>query len=184
MIERTLVLIQKDAMAKNLAGEIISRLEKAGFVVKALKMVRPSEEMARRHYTTSDEQIVGMGNKTLKAAKESGREGEIMRIFETEDPKKIGKVLHSWLIDFITEKPVLAIIFEGEDAIKSVRAIVGYTDPTKAEKGTIRGDLGSDSIEKANKEMRKVENLIHASDSPESSEREIAVWFEKNEIHK
>lgn len=182
-MERTLILLQKDALAQNLAGEILSRFEKAGFHVKAMRMVRPTTEIAMQHYATTDEQIVGMGKKTLAAMKEAGKDAEVMRMFKSEDPKEIGKILHSWLINFITEKPLIAVVLEGEDVIKKVRQMVGYTDPSKAEKGTIRGDYGTDSIEKANKEMRKVENLIHAADSPASAEREIGIWFKKDEVY-
>jgi nucleoside-diphosphate kinase len=182
MMERTLVLLQKDALAKGLAGKIIARFEEAGLSIKGIKITKPSQEMAHGHYLTSDEQIVGMGNKTLAAM--ADRQDEIIRMFNSKDPKKIGMVLHSWLVSYITEKPVIAIVLEGEDAIKRVRAMVGNTDPAKADKGTIRGDLSGDSLAAANKEMRKVHNLVHASDSPESAKREIDVWFRPEEIAK
>ena len=77
----------------------------------------------------------------------------------------------------MTRGPIIAIILSGENAIKEVRKITGYTDPTEAEKGTIRGDLGKDSIIKANKENRSVEILIHASGSIVEAENEIELWF-------
>ncbi|MBQ9873138.1 MAG: nucleoside-diphosphate kinase [Thermoguttaceae bacterium] len=80
-----------------------------------------------------------------------------------------GKSFFSELIDYVTRGPVLASIWEGREAVAVVRALVGATDPVKAAPGTIRGDLGLDCTE----------NLIHASDSPESAEREIALFFEE-----
>lgn len=76
-------------------------------------------------------------------------------------------------------KLVIPIILTGNgDIIKKVRKIVGATEPSKAEKGTIRGDLGSgDSYEKANSEHRLVANLIHASDSEEAVKREMNIWL-------
>lgn len=88
-----------------------------------------------------------------------------------------GKDFFPWLVDFMSSGPVVAIVVEGYDAIAHVRKITGATDPAKAEKGTIRGDLGIDTIELANKENRVVKNLVHASGNPEEAEYEIKLWF-------
>ena len=71
------------------------------------------------------------------------------------------------LREFVTSGPLVALIVEGDEAIDVVRAINGATDGRKAAPGTIRGDLS----------LSNRENLVHASDSPESAEREIALWF-------
>lgn len=68
---------------------------------------------------------------------------------------------------YVTRGPVLATIWEGRKAISVVRGLLGATDSTKAAAGTIRGDFGFDATE----------NLVHASDSPESAEREIRNFF-------
>ncbi len=81
------------------------------------------------------------------------------------------------LVDYLAEKRVVAIVLEGEDAVSRVRKIVGATDPSKAEKGTIRGDLGNDSKEKADAEGRSIYNLVHASGTREEAEEEIKLWF-------
>lgn len=78
---------------------------------------------------------------------------------------------------YFSRGPVLAIRLGGEDAIKEVRRIIGYTDPSTADKGTVRGDLGVDSIAKSTDESRAVENLIHASGNPEEAEAELALWL-------
>jgi nucleoside-diphosphate kinase len=71
------------------------------------------------------------------------------------------------LVEFITSAPTLALVLEGEGAIAVVRTTMGATDPANAAPGTIRGDLA----------LSMPDNLVHGSDSPESAEREIALWF-------
>ncbi|MEE9323099.1 MAG: nucleoside-diphosphate kinase [Candidatus Aenigmarchaeota archaeon] len=94
----------------------------------------------------------------------------------------VDKPFYSGLETYMTEGPVIIMIFEGENAIKRVREITGHTDPSKADKGTIRGDLGEDSFEKADSEGRGLRNLVHASGTPEEAEKEIELWFEKGDI--
>jgi len=71
------------------------------------------------------------------------------------------------LLEFITSGPVVAMAVEGDDAITVVRQMMGATDPKKAAQGTIRGDYG----------LITTENLVHGSDSPESAERELKLFF-------
>jgi nucleoside-diphosphate kinase len=71
------------------------------------------------------------------------------------------------LVDFITSGPLVAIALEGNDAISTVRTMMGETHPTKSAPGTIRGDLA----------LELAENVVHGSDSPESAERELAIFF-------
>ena len=159
-IERTLIIAKPDAMERNLAGEIISRFQKAGLRVAGLKMMQINRELAEQHYSSDDSQVVGMGNKTLQATGEE----KVLQIFGTIEPKEVGMKLREWLLSFIISKPVIVFVLEGENAIAEARKITGSTDPSKSEKGTVRGDLGDDSIAKANEEGRPVVNLVHASD--------------------
>ena len=76
------------------------------------------------------------------------------------------------LVEYITSSPSLAMVIEGDEAITTIRKLVGATDPLEADLGTIRGDFG----------MNKGRNIIHASDAPESAEREIAFFFNEDEI--
>ena len=76
------------------------------------------------------------------------------------------------LVEFITSSPTLALVLEGEGAIKVVRATMGATNPVDSAPGTIRGDLA----------LAMPDNLVHGSDSPESSEREIGLWFTADEL--
>ena len=77
------------------------------------------------------------------------------------------------LVNYITSAPVIAAVFEGEGAVAKIRKAMGATDPAKAEPGTIRADFGS-SIER---------NAIHGSDSVETAEKEIKLFFAEDEIY-
>ena len=76
------------------------------------------------------------------------------------------------LVKYITSSPSLAMVIKGEDAISTIRKMVGATNPLEADLGTIRGDYAMDTGR----------NIIHASDSPESAEREINLFFDEDEI--
>ena len=76
------------------------------------------------------------------------------------------------LIEYITSGPVLTMVIEGDEAISVIRKMVGATNPQEADVGTIRGDFGMDTGR----------NIIHASDAPESAEREIKLFFNEDEI--
>lgn len=78
-----------------------------------------------------------------------------------------GRSYYDELVDFMTSGPLTAIVFEGENIIERVRKLTGETDPRLAEDDTIRQRFGTDNIR----------NAVHASDSPEAAEREIAIWF-------
>ena len=82
-----------------------------------------------------------------------------------------GKPFYEPLLEFMLSGKVVAIIAEGHRVIEGFRKLAGTTDPTVAEPGTIRGDLACDQGTKV------VQNIVHGSDSPESAEREIAIWF-------
>jgi nucleoside-diphosphate kinase len=76
------------------------------------------------------------------------------------------------LVDFITSSPTLALVLEGEGAVALCRLAIGATDPAKAAPGTVRGDLA----------LSMPDNLVHASDAPETAAREIALWFTDDEL--
>lgn len=82
-----------------------------------------------------------------------------------------GKPFYAPLVDFMLSGPVVGVVAEGDRVIEGFRALAGSTEPTTASPGTIRGDLGRDWGEKVQK------NLVHGSDSVESAEREIGIWF-------
>ena len=136
-MERSLVLIKPDAMQRGLAGTIITRLEKRGLKLVALKMLHLDKALAQRHYAIHKD-----------------------------------KPFFNNLVDYISSTPIVAAVFEGEGAIAVIRKTMGETDPAKAEAGTIRGDFGID-IE---------HNSVHGSDSAETAEKEIKLFFSEDEI--
>jgi len=136
-MEQSLVLIKPDAMQRGLAGVIISRLERRGLKIVAMKMLQMDKALAQRHYAIHQ-----------------------------------GKAFFNDLVEFITSGPIIAAVFEGEKAIEAVRHTMGTTDPVKASPGSIRGDFGLDIQQ----------NLVHGSDSAESAEKEISLFFKPEEI--
>jgi nucleoside-diphosphate kinase len=86
----------------------------------------------------------------------------------------IGKDFFPGLLSFITSGPIIAMVWEGRDAIAVCRRVIGNTDPEKAEPGTIRFDFG----------QTPQRNCVHGCDSLESAEREMAIYFEKSEVLK
>jgi nucleoside-diphosphate kinase len=83
-----------------------------------------------------------------------------------------GKPFFEGLIKYITSTPIIAIVFEGKDAVEVIRKTMGATDPAKAEAGTIRADFGTDIQN----------NAVHGSDSVETAESEIKLFFSQDEI--
>ena len=83
-----------------------------------------------------------------------------------------GKPFFGELVEFITSGPLVAMVLEGEEAIRAARQVIGATNPLEATTGSIRGDF---AIETA-------QNLVHASDSPENAEAELALWFRPEEL--
>ncbi len=128
--------------------------------------------------------------------------GEIIKRFEQRGLKIVGlkmvkvtpehaekhyeehkdKPFFKGLVEFLTSGPVVAMVIEGADAIENVRKIVGPTEPKQAPPGTIRGDFAHTTFKRADEKGTGLPNLIHASDSPETAEREIKLWFKEDEI--
>lgn len=181
-MEKTLILLKPDAVSRGLAGEIISRFESAKLKLVAAKMVAASPERANEHYPVERREFIeGMANKTLESYQEQGLDP--LADFGTKDPYEIGLRLQKWLVDFLTSGPLMAVVFEGDDAIARARKIVGHTIPIKADPGTVRADYSSDSAAKANTEKRAIQNLVHASGDKTEAEFEIKLWFNQDELH-
>lgn len=136
-MERSLVLIKPDAIQRGLAGEIISRLERKGLKIVAMKMLHMDKNLAQRHYAIHK-----------------------------------GKAFFDDLVNFITSSPLIAIVFQGKNAVEVIRQMMGETDPAQAHSGTIRGDFGIDIGH----------NLVHGSDSLENASKEIDLFFSAQEI--
>jgi nucleoside-diphosphate kinase len=136
-IEQTLILCKADAVARGLVGEILTRFERRGYTIAAMKLFTVDEARAKKHYAEHD-----------------------------------GKPFFPGLISYLTSAPIVALVVEGSDAVEGCRSSIGATNPIKAAPGSIRGDFAQ-TIGR---------NLVHGSDSPESAKREIAIWFQPNEI--
>jgi nucleoside-diphosphate kinase len=135
--ERTFCMIKPGAVGRNLTGEILSRIEKAGFKIVAMKKMRLSHKLAEKNYLIHK-----------------------------------GKSFYDELIAHVTSGPVVAMVLESDGAILKLRELIGATDPSKAKPGTIRADF-AESVTK---------NVIHASDSAETAQREISLFFSPEEI--
>ena len=137
VMEQTLVLVKPDGVQRGLAGEVVSRLERRGLKLAAMKLMQVDDALAREHY------------------------GE-----------HVQRPFFPGLVSFITSGPIVAMVWEGENAISLVRKTMGSTNPVDAEPGTIRGDLG----------INIGRNIVHGSDGPESAPREIGLFFQLGEI--
>lgn len=168
MIDQTLIIIKPDGVAGGFTDEIISRYEAVGLkVVKRKDMMAPGD-IVEKHYPMDPDYLRSIGEKTIAAGQ------------AVESAEDQGRKVVTWLRKFITSGPIVVMVLEGENAVSIARKITGFTDPSTAEKGTIRGDLGTDNILDANREGRPVYNLIHASGTEEEAEKEIHLWFGKN----
>lgn len=175
MHERTLVIVKPDAYERGLAGVILARLEQRGLRVEAMRVSRNEKETVEDHYPRSQEWLAIVGGKTLEDYANRGM--STMDSLGTQDAVEIGRMVRTWLTEFLLSAPMVPMVISGNRAIETVRKIVGNTLPVAAAPGTIRGDYSSDSPDLANEERRPVRNLIHASGDPEEAEREIALWF-------
>jgi nucleoside-diphosphate kinase len=173
--EKTLVLLKPDAVQRNLIGEIISRFEKVGLKIIALKFVVPTKDQAHKHYVKNEAEIVALGQRSIEGQKKSGIEIK-------EDPKTQGQKIIDKLVRFLSSGPVVAMVLEGNQAIAVTRKLVGSTEPLQSLPGTVRGDYTVDSYALADQGNRAVRNLIHASSSQFDSDYEINIWFSKKEL--
>ncbi len=135
-LERTLILVKPDGVARNLTGVILARIEAKGYRIVALRLRLADAELLAQHYA-----------------------------------EHLGKPFYEPLVEFMSSGPVVAVVAEGQRVIEGFRSLAGATDPTVAAPGTIRGDLGRDWG------LKVQQNLVHGSDSAESAEREIGLWF-------
>lgn len=148
--QQCLVVIKPDGIVKSLTGNIISALSETKLKIVGAKIMKVSENRAHieKHYAS------------LKVRKP--------QFFQAT-------------IDYMTGKyhadRVLALVYQGEDAINKIREICGVTNPEDASPITIRGKYG-----RISSKTGVFENVVHASDSPESAEEEIKLWFSPSEL--
>ncbi|GAB4285895.1 MAG: nucleoside-diphosphate kinase [Candidatus Dojkabacteria bacterium] len=179
-IQKSLVIIKHDAVKRGLMGEVIRRLERVGLKIVAMEFLQATEDMGDKHYASSEENLLRFGNNTLSECKEKGIDP--IKKYGSDDPLTIGKMIKQWNIELITRGPVLAMVWEGPNAIEVIRKLAGKTSPKDAQPGTIRGDYSWDTYDNANDELRSVYNILHASGNAEEAEFEIKLWFEDREL--
>jgi len=173
--ERTLILVKPDAIQRGLSGEILTRFERKGLKIVAMKMVWPTTEQAEQHYWWSEEEKMNTGNRTLEIYKAKGLE-------MSRTPIEQAEYIQEKLAKFLVVGPVIAMVIEGAHAIEHVRKVVGHGSPLQADVGTIRADFTIDSYLIADEGDRAARNLVHASSSVGEAERELKVWFTEEEV--
>lgn len=145
--EKVLVLIKPDAMARRLFGIIMYDLAHLDIKMIGLKLVSVKKHLAEEHYADHKE-----------------------KPFYQDLLKYIMGELHN-------VHSIIAIAYEGEDAIKKLREYAGKTNPDDADPSTLRGRYG-----KVNSKTKNFDNVMHISDSPENGEKEISIWFDEDEL--
>ena len=154
LIQRTLILFKPDAVQRGIVGEILTRFERVGLKIIGTKMIFPNKEHYHKHYEGIGKMVTRRGEKAFDMA-----------------------------LEFMTQGPVIAMVFEGVEAVELVRKLVGGTEPKSALPGTIRGDYSHMSFGYADERNVGIPNLIHASGSIEEAKQEIEHWFSNYEIY-
>jgi nucleoside-diphosphate kinase len=173
--EKTFVILKPDTIQRGLVGEMIKRFESAGLKLVAMKLTMAQEEMLWTHYNKDEAWFQRKGEQTIKNRQDLGMPIE-------KEAAEYGRDIIRALVKFMSCGPIVPMIFEGNQAVAVVKKIVGGTEPTTSDVGTIRGDLTLDSYELANRDERAVRNLVHCSDEVTEAEREISLWFKPEEI--
>lgn len=180
MIERTLVLLKPDAVARGITGEIIDRLEQTGLKIVGAKLIRVDKALGAKHYNHNDEWKEMVGKRNIADCEKF--DIDVKDIFGTDNARKIGQMVDERNAEFLSSGPVFAIVFEGPNAVAKVRNMVGSTFPDTAPPGTIRGDYGLDSAFSGMIRKRTTYNVIHASGSVDEAKQEIDLWFKPEEL--
>lgn len=152
-LERTLVLFKPDALQRGLVGEILTRFERVGLRIVATKMVAPDKQHFHTHYEDIGQVIT-----------------------------RRGETVFNQVLGMMTDGPVIAMVFEGVEAVALVRKLVGATEPKSSAPGTIRGDYSHMSYGYADTEEKGIPNLIHASGDSDEAVKEVAHWFSDDEM--
>lgn len=173
--ERTFVAVKHDGVQRGLVGEAIKRIESTGLKIVGLKMFVPDRERTVEHYGKDDAWCAKVGERTIESLKKEGKEPEKSAI-------EYGRDVLEHLYKYFTAGPIVGFVIEGNQAVAIVKKLVGGTEPTTSDVGTLRGDFTVDSYEIANVDGRAVRNLMHCSDQVSEAEREINIWFTPKEL--
>lgn len=153
-IERTLVLFKPDAVQRGVVGEILTRFERVGLKIVGTKMIAPDEAHYYKHYEEIGQVITRRGEETFKN-----------------------------VLTMMQDGPVIAMVFEGVEAVELVRKLVGSTEPKSSAPGTIRGDFSHMSYGYGDEAGKGIPNLIHASGDLDDAKKEIPHWFREDELY-
>lgn len=175
--ERTLVILKPDAIQRSLIGEILGRFERVGLKMIALKLIIPREDQCWEHYQKDEAWYLKKGQRVVDDRKAHDLPIE-------KEPIEYGKDIIKTIVDYLTSGPVLGLVIQGVEAVSITKKLVGSTEPSTSDVGTIRGDFTIDTYGLSALDNRAVRNLIHCSDSPEEANREIPLWFEESELLK
>jgi nucleoside-diphosphate kinase len=167
--ERTFVILKPDTVQRSLIGEVIKRFEQTGLKCTAMKMFVPDEERLVQHYNKTEEWFLKKGTNVVSDLMAQG-------LPITKEPVEYGRDIIRTIVKYMTAGPVVAMVWEGNQAVNVVMKIVGTTEPSSSDVGTLRGDYTIDSYGHA------VRNLIHCSDAVSEAEREIAIWFTEKDV--
>ncbi len=173
--ERTFVILKPDTVQRSLIGEVIGRFERTGLKFVAMKMFVPAREQLLTHYNKDEAWFLKKGIRIVEDLKAQG-------LSVDKEPIEYGRAIIDTIVTYMTAAPVIGMVLEGNQAVAVVTKLVGTTEPATSDVGTIRGDYTVDSYAHSSFENRAVRNLVHCSESPEEAEREIQVWFTKEEI--
>jgi len=177
--ERTFVILKPDAVQRGLVGEIVQRFERIGLKIVAMKMHNVEEEKLWVHYNKDDAWYEKKGKNIVENKIKLGIPVE-------KEAIEYGKDIIRAMVHFMTASPVVSLVLEGNQAQAVVKRIVGSTEPSTADTGTIRGDYALDSYFLCDTDgNRGMRNLIHCTDPADGAgayDREVAIWFTKEEV--
>ena len=174
--EKTLVIFKPDVVQRQIVGEIVSRFERKGFKIVAMKMLIPSKEQVGSHYEDDPKYLKEVGDKAKKGAEARGEDTK------NWDSLARGKWIRESNIGYLTCGPVVVVVLQGFGVVNGVRKMLGSTSPADGDVGTIRADFSLDSFALADEQGRVTRTMLHASDSVENANREIGIWFNPTEI--
>ena len=172
-MERTLIILKPDTVQRTIAGEIITRFERAGLKIVGMKTMVPEMELLRRHYP--DDLVPIVGGKTKE-------DWDAYGVEYSETVEEIGNIIVDATRKFMQSAPVIAMVLEGSHAVEIVRKMVGKTGPKDSPPGTIRGDYAHLSLGRASLQKKGAANIVHASGTIDEAKNEIAMWFDGNEL--
>ena len=172
--EKTLVILKPDVLTRGIVGEILSRFEKVGLKIVALKMLSARDEQLLEHYYKDEAWKLEKGKLMI----------EKNNLPEDTDPIKVGQGIVDSLVKDMQITPVIALALEGHNSVMTVKRLTGPTDIDDASPGTIRGDYAHHSYEYTDNKGIAIKNLIHASGTKEEAKKELELWFKEDELHK